>query len=74
LKEVRDNTSATPTMKDKLGDKLGTQFSELMTIFQNPKASEQTKGEIRGLFRELSKEMLDSKNLKFVKTMSNVRM
>jgi hypothetical protein len=73
LKEVRDNTSAIPTMKNKLGDKLEIQFSELMTIFQDPKVSEQTKGEIRGLFLELSKEMSDSKKLKFVETMSGVK-
>jgi hypothetical protein len=63
LKEVRSYVSANPGIQTSIGNQLGVQFSELMTIFQNRKISEQIKEEIRGLFREPNKEVLESKIL-----------
>jgi hypothetical protein len=71
LKEVRIYVSADPGIQISIGNQLGVQFSELMTIFQNRKTSEQTKGEIRGLFRKPSKEVLNSKNLQLINLMSD---
>jgi hypothetical protein len=72
LAAVRTNISADPGIGDNINDQPGAHFSKQTTIFQNSKISEQTKGEIWVLFRKLSNEVLDSKNLKFVETMSNV--